>query len=684
MKIDPRYNTLCQFLAICLCATLLVLPSLAHAKPNEEAKQTGFFSNVLSFITPEKKPAPDTATLKNAKDSKPIRKPGQIRPAVKKADTPVHINDTTLDETLVLGPLAKPMPKHPEIRLSVQDAALYKKIFAAQGRNDFKTANSYVLELSDMRLMGYVSYHRFMQPKYITDKDELNNWLNTYGHYAVADDVYRLAKRKFGAIFKKPKRKKTLAHKVVLEDGLKTRPYRTKKRRSSAQKQDVKKLQRRIDSLLRRDGPTKALEILQTSATSKLLDNTEYDILKADIASSYFYLHLLDKAKPLATEAAMRSGKTAPLAGWIAGLTAWAQGDYNEAAKHFEKSATSRRSSEWMRSASSYWAARSHMRNANPRIANQWLKQASLYPRSFYGLIAMQTLGARRYQFDWSLPKQEDSNLIQPILNQATGYRAIALLDAGQQYIASEELQTIQISSNDRDLKEALFVLASRYNMPALSMQLASSVKRENGRLYDTALYPLSPWQPHNGFVIDPALIHAFIRQESRFHPRVESRSGAHGLMQIMPMTASYLARKPKNFFKKADGQELLMEPQYNMTLGQEYLSRLLTHPSVNNNMFKLAAAYNAGPGRLRRWQKKMAKTPSVANDPLLFIEMLPAAETRVFVEKVMTNYWIYNLRFHGKMPRTLKATATGAWPNYAEDNPVKMAEKFARPRRTE
>ena len=296
----------------------------------------------------------------------------------------------------------------------------------------------------------------------------------------------------------------------------------------------------------------------------------------------------------------------------------------------------------------------------------------------------MQTLGARRYQFDWSLPKQEDSNLIQPILNQATGYRAIALLDAGQQYIASEELQTIKIGSNDRDLKEALFVLASRYNMPALSMQLASSVKRENGRLYDTALYPLSPWQPHNGFVIDPALIHAFIRQESRFHPRVESRSGAHGLMQIMPMTASYLARKPKNFFKQADGQELLMEPQYNMTLGQEYLSRLLTHPSVNNNMFKLAAAYNAGPGRLRRWQKKMAKTPSVANDPLLFIEMLPAAETRVFVEKVMTNYWIYNLRFHGKMPRTLKATATGAWPNYAQDNPVKMAEKFARPRRTQ
>ena len=124
------------------------------------------------------------------------------------------------------------------------------------------------------------------------------------------------------------------------------------------------------------------------------------------------------------------------------------------------------------------------------------------------------------------------------------------------------------------------------------------------------------------------------------------------------------------------------MEPQYNMTLGQEYLRRLLTHPSIDNNMFKLLAAYNAGPGRLKRWHKKMSKHTShagLADDPLLFIELLPAAETRAFVEKVMTNYWIYTLRFDGKMPKTLSATASGKWPAYTQDNPLEFAEQNAR-----
>src|SRR5690606_11576107 len=100
-------------------------------------------------------------------------------------------------------------------------------------------------------------------------------------------------------------------------------------------------------------------------AAAKLMDHAEYDILQADIAAAYFYLHLFDKAAPLAATAAKRSGQNAPMAGWIAGLTAWLSQDYEAATGYFARTAESQRSSRAMKAASGYWAARSALRAGN-------------------------------------------------------------------------------------------------------------------------------------------------------------------------------------------------------------------------------------------------------------------------------------------------------------------------------
>ena len=82
--------------------------------------------------------------------------------------------------------------------------------------------------------------------------------------------------------------------------------------------------------------------------------------------------------------------------------------------------------------------------------------------------------------------------------------------------------------------------------------------------------------------------------------------------------------------------------------------------------------AYNAGPGNLGKWQRKMRH----GGDPLLFIESLPSRETRDFIEKVVANLWIYRARLGQPRP-TLDAIAAGDWPAYTPlDRPLQEAAR--------
>ena len=171
------------------------------------------------------------------------------------------------------------------------------------------------------------------------------------------------------------------------------------------------------------------------------------------------------------------------------------------------------------------------------------------------------------------------------------------------------------------------------------------------------ALFPLAPWRPGDGYHLDRALIHAFIRQESSFDPRAKSPDGARGLMQLMPRTAAHL--DPKHRFK-GDERALLYDPGLNLTLGQRYLKRLMASRRVDGDLLRLAVAYNAGPGNLGKWERRMDH----GDDPLLFIESLPTLETRLFVERVLTNLWLYRLRL-GQPAPSLQALAAGDWHSY-------------------
>ena len=111
-----------------------------------------------------------------------------------------------------------------------------------------------------------------------------------------------------------------------------------------------------------------------------------------------------------------------------------------------------------------------------------------------------------------------------------------------------------------------------------------------------------------------------------------------------------------------------------NMSLAQKYITHLLRQKQVDGDLFRVLAAYNAGPGSLSRWLKAV----DFRDDPLLFIEAIPSPETRNYIEQVLTNLWMYRLQMKQRTP-ALDLAATGKWPRYTPvSRPAKETRRFA------
>ena len=213
----------------------------------------------------------------------------------------------------------------------------------------------------------------------------------------------------------------------------------------------------------------------------------------------------------------------------------------------------------------------------------------------------------------------------------------------------------------DEDVRRWVGALAETARLPALSVRVAKWLIEgdyegwEESEL-DWAYYPIPPWEPQGGFTVDRALIYAVMRQESLFRRYAKSRVGARGLMQLVPSTASSMTRRYKF---RGSKRYALYDPGLNMMLGQRYLAHLMKYRRIQGDLFRVATAYNGGPGNLRSWERRIQ-----SEDDLLFIESLPLRESRMYVERVMMNLWIYRARL-GQPAPTLAAVAAEREPIY-------------------
>lgn len=566
-------------------------------------------------------------------------------------------------------PGKKPM-RSASAPLKGDDATLYRKIFAYQAAAQWDKADELMAGLTDMRLRGHILFQRYMHPTaYSASFDELASWMDNYADLPGAEKIYRLAQRRMpanyeGAIRQPVDGKGINGYLEILSEDNKA--YRSPRERTPAQRGEIARLGKEIGKDLARGAPAAAHKKLLHDPAAKLLDPVEYDELRAQIANRFFIDGKLGKAKEIAMDSAKRSGAQVPLAGWVGGLVAWQQGNYRAAAPLFEQTANSPYASDWTAAAGAFWASRAHMRAGRSKDVSHWLRRAAAHPRTFYGLIATRALGWD-FDFNWTMPAYTADHK-KLLMKYPGARRAMLLVEAGQYHLAEKELRQLDPKDTAK-LTEALLAFANHAELPSYAMRLASSVKAPSGRLYDAALYPLLPWKPQSGFKVDRALIHALIRQESRFNPMAESHSGATGLMQLMPATASFISGRRE--YRSREGRHSLKDPQTNLDIGQRYVEDLLYQDEIGTELFSLVIAYNAGPGNLKKWKETYR---SIQNDPLLFVETIPMSETRAFVEKVMANYWIYRLRMDQPTP-SLDAVAGGDWARYVRLDNVEQAD---------
>lgn len=553
--------------------------------------------------------------------------------------------------------------------LSDEDALTYRRIFQMQEVGNWATADRLIDRLGDERLMGHVLYQRYMHPTaYRSSYTELRDWLRSYADHPGAHRIHRLALRRQPAGVAAPRAPtvgRPIAEGNVEAFEFVRPPLLERAAMSPAARARSADHVRRLRDWVRQDVLTRSVTYIDRHRDE--IDLYDQHKLFADIAERYFRLGSYNEQARAAAQRLLDADGPEQFPGGLfyGGLASWRLGDFEQAMVFFERLTQSRWALPRERAAGAYWSARTALKLRRLDTVSGYLAQAAMYPHTLYGLIATRWLGLKP-RFGWQPPALSSAE-IAALGRHPAGQRAVALLQAGQRQLAEDELIRLD-PKGDPLVVAAMVAVADIANLSGLALRLGSTFTRPDGGYYDNVLYPVPSWEPQTGYLTDRALVFAFMKQESRFQVHARSHAGAIGLMQVMPRTARYIARRSS---LPSDTVANLRDPVNNVTLGDAYLQYLLGMRGINGDLIRLAAAYNGGPGNLARWSARID-----TDDPLLFIELIPSWETRRHVKRVLSNFWLYRLRL-GQDPVSLDQMMQDEWPVYV---PLDAAKQLRLP----
>ena len=540
------------------------------------------------------------------------------------------------------------------VDVSQEDLDNYKKLFQAIEADNIKAANLIFPEIKNEILMGHALAEKFFSPKYTSTVKELSEWLGRFSDHPQAKRIYKLYVKKGGKnTGLSPDRMQMSADRSLAAYSWYA------KGRGKIKSKHVEYLRGKtmqFKTFLKRGSTKNARIILEDKQFKKAIPEKDYDSLRGTLARVYFLDNRDDLALEWSEPACSRSADA--ISCWIAGIASYRMANYTNAVQHFSKLGRLD-DDEWLVAAGAFWAYRSHMKLDQSGEAKKWLKYAARYKRTFHGILANHKLGSSPdYNFDgvayfnnFNKNSYLDELLVSPSIQ-----RGIVLLSIENYKLAEKEFGSNYMDLTDKQ-KEVILYIASQYKMHNLGIKISNHLQKSDKEMqYDSVAYPVPDWEFEGGWKVEKPFVLALVRQESAFHPGATSRAGARGLMQVMPNTAIHVT---KNRSLKRDRRPLL-EEEYNLSVGQNYVQYLLGQPYIDGNLFFLMVAYNAGPGNLLKWKKRM----NYDEDPLMFIETIPARETRLYIKRVMANYWMYNIRF-GVQSNSLKQLADNAWPTF-------------------
>ena len=283
-----------------------------------------------------------------------------------------------------------------------------------------------------------------------------------------------------------------------------------------------------------------------------------------------------------------------------------------------------------------YWLARAEEEQGNRQHAHALYRQAS-YERSYYGFLAADRVGVDIPLNKQPLPKP--FSLQVALQRWSAVSRVRELLAIGETDQARSEW-TFLMDEINPDEKLSLGAMALQQGW--FDLAVISSIRAKAWDVLELR-FPMPLSETFERYArtrgVDVSLLYALARQESALYHRAQSPVGASGLMQLMPTTASHVAKKTGDNYA---GRQQLIDPDMNIRLGSAYLKELLDN--YNGNRVLAAAAYNAGPGRVRQWRRA-----SAGRDMDIWVENIPYRETRNYVQNVLVFNAIYQhqLRSH-------------------------------------
>ncbi|WP_323905853.1 transglycosylase SLT domain-containing protein [Aeromonas veronii] len=276
-----------------------------------------------------------------------------------------------------------------------------------------------------------------------------------------------------------------------------------------------------------------------------------------------------------------------------------------------------------------YWMARSLEVQGQQKLARDlYLETANL--RGFYGFMAAQRTGVPyriknqsvKHVPDWRTASQRWPFLLRVrellSMNEIAAARSEWIHNMDRNPVAQRiEFGHIALNQGWHELAILASIRAEAWD--ALDLRFPLPLKRTFSQMAQER-------------TMNTSLLYAISRQESALYPLAQSPVGARGLMQLMPATAKETAGKLGVPYRN---EQQLFDPTMNIRLGSAYLKRLLD--VYDGNRILAAAAYNAGPGRVKRWREQSDNKPMD-----VWVESIPYKETRNYVQNVLSFDLIY------------------------------------------
>jgi soluble lytic murein transglycosylase len=291
---------------------------------------------------------------------------------------------------------------------------------------------------------------------------------------------------------------------------------------------------------------------------------------------------------------------------------------------------------------SAYWQGRAAEALGRKDEARTHYEAAARHSTAYYGQIARARLGHHEIVLR---PAPEPPPERREALARLEVGRAIELLYAIEERdLVAGALAELGERANDTAALAALAEIAA-HHQDARATTLLGKAALARGLPFDQYAFPtfgIPEYRPI-GPAVEPAVIYSIVRQESTFNPKTVSSARAMGLLQVTPAAGRYVTNK---FHAPFDEKRLLADQSYNVQLGAAELGDLIA--DYRGSYILTFAGYNAGRGRVKEWIAKHGDPRDPKVDPIDWVEQIPFAETRNYVQRVLENLQVYRVRFGG------------------------------------